>query len=585
MIIANTALVTDWLATMKNRPDTPNEMLQQARKASEAPAGSHAEFYNFAPVGFFDLTRDEIIHQANFAGAQLLGLERSELAGKRFTAFVCPDDRPAFKDFLAKAFGSKTRETGETKLQTASGGTPRFVHIEAVASESGHGCRVVAADITERKLAEEKLRESEMLFRTIAENVGDLIAMLDTDGRRIYNNPSYRLIFGNEGLEIGSDSFSEIHPDDRERIKAIFRKTVATGIGERAEFRFLLKDGSIRHIESEGNVVRDSGGKVSKMIVVSRDVTGRKRAEEALLESEQRFRAIFENAAVGIARVSLEGRFLQINEVYSKIIGYSREEILSRQFSFQQITFPEDREASLALIKGLLDGESDSYSIEKRYIRKDGAVVWVNLSVSLLRDVAGQPLYFISAAQDITGRKMLEEQLRHLSNFDILTDLPNRTLLGDRTRQALATARRDKARMAMMYVDLDEFKPVNDTLGHNIGDLLLKEAAKRMQDCVRASDTVARIGGDEFVVLLPIIESDQDAVTVAEKIRYALCQPFDLAGHSIRISSSIGIAVYPDDGSEEKALLNNADAAMYFAKECGCNTVRLFSAEQRKSGS
>lgn len=569
---------------MKNRPDTWNEELQQAGANLESCEESYAEFYDFAPVGFFILTRDGMIRQTNFAGASLLGLERAALAGRRFTAFACTDDRPVLDKFFAKVCASKAREAVEVRLETAAASSPRFVHIEAVASKSGQDCRVVVADITERKLAEEKLRESEMLFRTIAENVGDLIAMLDTDGRRIYNNPSYRLIFGDEGLEIGSDSFSEIHPDDRERIRVIFRKTVATGVGERAEFRFLLGDGSVRYIESEGNVVRDSGGKVSKVIVVSRDVTERKRSEEALLESEQRFRAIFENAAVGIARVSLAGRFLQINEVYSKIIGYSREEVLSQQFGFQQITFPEDREANMALVKRLLEGENDSYSIEKRYIRKDGSVVWVNLSVSLLRASAGQPLYFISAVQDITGRKMLEEQLRHLSNYDILTDLPNRTLLADRTRQALATARRDKARMALMYVDLDEFKPVNDTLGHNIGDLLLKEAARRMQGSVRASDTVARIGGDEFVVLLPTIDNDQDALLVAEKIRSALCQPFVLAGHSIRISSSIGIAVYPDDGSEEKTLLNNADAAMYFAKECGCNTVRLFSPVQCSAG-
>lgn len=434
------------------------------------------------------------------------------------------------------------------------------------------------------KRAEEKLRESEMLFRTIAENVGDLIAMLDTGGRRVYNNPSYRQIFGHEVLEAGSDSFSEIHPEDRDRIKDIFRKTVATGIGERAEFRFLLKDGSIRHIESEGNVVCDTNGEVSKVIVVSRDVTGRKRAEEALQESEQRFRAIFENAAIGIARVSLTGHIRQINDVFCKIIGYSREEALSQQFSFQQITFPEDREISLARLKKLLDGESDSYTTEKRYLRKDGSVVWANISVSLLRDVAGKPLYFISAAQDITGRKMLEEQLRRLSNYDTLTDLPNRVLLGDRTHQALAAAKRDMTRMALMYVDLDEFKPINDTFGHNTGDLLLKEAAKRMQDCVRASDTVARIGGDEFAVLLPAIETGQDAMVVAEKIRHALCRPFELGGHSIRISSSIGIAVYPENGSEEKALLNNADAAMYSAKKCGCNTVRLFPAAHRENG-
>lgn len=561
-----------------------NEELRKVRAEFEASAANYVEFYDFAPVGFFTLTRDGIISQTNFAGASLLGLERAKLTGRRFTTFICPDALPAFKIFLTKVFESSIRETGEMKLQTTAGGSPLFVHIEAVANKSGQDCRVVTTDITERKLAEEKLRESEALFRAIAENVSDLIAMLDTGGRRFYNNPSYLQIFEKEELKPGSDSFSEIHPEDRDRIKSIFLKTVASGVGERTEFRFLLKDGSIRHIESEGNVVLDAAGKVSKVIVVSRDVTTRKQAEEALRESEQRFRAIFENAAIGIARLSLTGQFLQINEGFCSIIGYTREEVLSQKFSFQKITFPEDIEADLAWIKKLLDGDGDNHTLEKRYIRKDGSIVWVNLSVSLLRNAAGKPLYFISAVQDITGRKTLEEQLRHLSNFDILTDLPNRTLLSDRIQQALAIAKRDKARMALMFIDLDEFKPVNDAFGHKTGDLLLHETAKRMQDCVRASDTVARIGGDEFVVLLPTIETEQDALVVAEKIRHALCQPFELAGHSIHVSSSIGIAVYPENGSEEKVLLNNADTAMYYAKECGCNTVRFFSAVKRKSG-
>ncbi len=541
------------------------------------------EFYDFAPVGFFTLAKNAIIQQVNFTGAQLLGVKQQNLAGRDFTDFIAPDDRDIFKAFLRKACGSKDRETIEARLQTATSTSHLAVYIEAIASKFQKGCCVVVSDITQRKLAEEKLRESETLFRTITENVGDLIAMLDTDGRRIYNNPAYRLIFGSDELASGSDSFNEIHPEDRNHIKEIFSRTIVTGIGERAEFRFLLKDGSTRYIESEGNVVRDNTGKVSKVVVVSRDVTSRKLAEAALMESEQRFRAIFENAAIGIARVSLTGQFLQINEVYSKIVGYSREEMLSQQFNFQLITFPEDRETNMALIKRLLNGESSSYSIEKRYIHKNGSTVWVNLSVSLLRDASGKPMYFINAAQDITGRKALEAQLLHLSNFDILTDLPNRALLGDRIRQALVSAKREKKRMAMMYVDLDEFKPINDTLGHNIGDLLLKEAAKRMQDCVRASDTVARIGGDEFVVLLPVIESDHDVTVVADKIRHSLYQPFDLVGHNIRISSSIGIAIYPDDGGDEKTLLNNADAAMYYAKACGCNTMKFFSAARRGS--
>lgn len=552
-----------------------NEELRQSRAELEASLDRFAEFFDFSTTSYLSLERNGTIHEINLTGARLIGLERSKLIGRQFEVFVAANSRATYDAFLQKVFTGQSNAVCEVAMVTADK-RRLFEHIEAIADSSGKMCHMSLLDISARKQVENALHESEELFRTIAENVGDLIAMLDTQGRRIYISPSYRQIFGNEVLEIGSDSFREIHPEDRERIKAVFCKTVATGVGERSEFRFLLKDGSIRHIESEGNVVHDAAGKVSKVIVVSRDVTGRKETEAALLESEQRFRAIFENAAIGIASVSTAGQFLQINDVFCKIIGYSQEEVLSEKFSFLNITFPGDTETDLIWIRKLLDGDSDSCTLEKRYLRKDGSIVWVNLSVSLLRSPAGAPLYFISAAQDITERKNLEEQLRRLSYFDHLTGLPNRTLLSDRTQQALAIAKRDKARMALMFIDLDEFKPVNDTLGHSIGDLLLKETAKRMQDCVRASDTVARIGGDEFVVLLSTIEGEQDAMVVAEKIRHSLCQPFEIAGHCIHISSSIGIAVYPEHGSDEKMLLKNADSAMYYAKECGRNTVKFF---------
>ena len=184
---------------------------------------------------------------------------------------------------------------------------------------------------------------------------------------------------------------------------------------------------------------------------------------------------------------------------------------------------------------------------------------------------------------DITDRKEMEEQVQHLAYHDPLTDLPNRMLFTDRLQQALATAKRDQAQLALMFIDLDKFKPVNDTHGHNVGDLLLKEVAQRIHDCLRESDTVARIGGDEFVVLLPVIRVAQDALEVAEKIRCALNQPFELAGHSLSISSSTGIAIYPEHGDEEKQLIKNADDAMYYAKSIGRNNVQIYRSDMQEN--
>jgi diguanylate cyclase (GGDEF)-like protein len=177
---------------------------------------------------------------------------------------------------------------------------------------------------------------------------------------------------------------------------------------------------------------------------------------------------------------------------------------------------------------------------------------------------------------DITERKDIEEHMQHMAQYDALTHLPNRALFNDRLHQAIAAAQRNKARLALMFIDLDKFKPVNDTYGHGVGDLLLKEVALRIQDCLRESDTAARIGGDEFVILLPAIETQQDASKVGEKILHALNQPFALAGHTLNISGSIGVAVYPEHGKDEKLLVKSADIAMYHAKKNGRNNVKMY---------
>ncbi len=188
--------------------------------------------------------------------------------------------------------------------------------------------------------------------------------------------------------------------------------------------------------------------------------------------------------------------------------------------------------------------------------------------------------FVICISKEITERKLMEEQLKRSAHYDSLTDLPNRVLFSDHAKYAIAQAERYKTKLAVMYIDLDKFKPVNDTYGHNVGDLLLKAVAKRLRDCLRKSDTAGRIGGDEFIVLLPKIYKQQDMLHVAEKIRFALNQPFELYGYpTIHISSSIGIAIYPEHGCDEFQLSKNADKAMYTAKESGRNTIKIFELE------
>ncbi len=321
--------------------------------------------------------------------------------------------------------------------------------------------RIVLTDITERNRNDEVLREQEEFFRLIAENTDDFIAVLDLKGQRLYNNPTYGRLFGDtEGMK-GTDSFAEIHPEDREHVKRVFRETVRSGIGLRTDFRFLLADGSIRHMESRGGLIRNSQGNASRVVVVSRD---------------------------------------------------------------------------------------------------------------------------------ITERKLAEERIHNLAFYDVLTGLPNRRLLNDRLVQTMAASKRSGRFGALMFIDLDNFKPLNDQHGHAAGDLLLEEVARRISGCVREVDTVSRFGGDEFVVLLSELGVDNaksiaEAGVVAEKIRVALAEPYVLTIHqegkakatvTHRCTSSIGVVLFFNHETSADDILKRSDLAMYQAKDSGRNSICFF---------
>jgi len=311
--------------------------------------------------------------------------------------------------------------------------------------------------------------------------------------------------------------------------------------------------------------------------VIALDITERKRVFDALRESEERWKFALEGAGDGVWDWNVQEDKVVFSDRYKEMHGFSDEDIATNEEAWAQRIHPDDRERVAADIHAYLEGRTPSYINEHRVYCKDGSLKWVLArGMVVSRDADGKPLRMIGTHADITERKSVEERVHHLAHFDVLTDLPNRSLITDRLQQALILAKRNKARMAIMFLDLDNFKPVNDNYGHEIGDLLLQEVAKRLLDCVRESDTVARIGGDEFVVLLPTIEQEQDATVVAGKILHALNQPFEIGGRTLNISSSIGIAVYPEHGDDEKLLLINADIAMYHAKKQGRNNFKFY---------
>jgi diguanylate cyclase (GGDEF)-like protein/PAS domain S-box-containing protein len=295
-----------------------------------------------------------------------------------------------------------------------------------------------------------------------------------------------------------------------------------------------------------------------------------------LRESEERYASTVELAAIGISHVGRDGRFLHVNAQFCQMLGYTREELL--QLDIRQISHPDDAHMTQEPRARLHRGEIGSLKVEKRYLRKDGTSIWVRITAAVRRGEDGTPLYDISVVEDISDRKRAEERVQYLATHDEMTALPNRTTFFQLLEHAIESAVRYERHGAVLFVDLDRFKIINDSLGHAAGDLLLKETAARLMRCVRKADVVARLGGDEFVVLLDSLDDPAQAAAVARKLLTTILEPIKIGEQECRVTASIGIAKYPDDGRDAIALMKHADMAMYAAKEQGKNNVQFYSA-------
>jgi diguanylate cyclase (GGDEF)-like protein/PAS domain S-box-containing protein len=336
-----------------------------------------------------------------------------------------------------------------------------------------------------------------------------------------------------------------------------------------------------RHIafSLSGEILADEG----VLLILTKDLTVHMQKEEASLrqaeaelrDSEERFRVAFNQAGVGLAHVAPEGRWLMVNSKLCEIVGYTQAEMLNLRF--QDITHPDDVLVDWALAKRMLNRELDEQTREKRYLHKNGHYIWVNLTSSMVRDEQGRPKYYSTVVEDISRRKQAEQDLLHLASYDPLTSLPNRSLLIDRLSSALAYGHRDDAATAVLVIDLDRFKNVNDSLGHGVGDLILMEVARRLASTIHAGDMLARFGGDEFVIVRPDVTREDAVAVLAGELQAALAAPMSLQGHDFYPAASIGISLYPKDGGDAHALLRNADTALHRAKDAGRNTFRFYS--------
>ena len=299
------------------------------------------------------------------------------------------------------------------------------------------------------------------------------------------------------------------------------------------------------------------------------------RMHKDLLQHAETMQVIEDNVSDVIARTDLEGRYIYISPSVTSVCGYGQEEVIGRYVS--EFMHPEDARQRLDLQQRSL--RSGAEKITYRFRHKQGNYLWIEASVQAVRSSTNQVDEIITVSRDITARRAAEEKIEFLAYHDVLTELPNRLLISNRLQQAMACADRDRTKVALLFLDLDNFKAINDSLGHSVGDLLLKEVAARLSGCVRETDTISRQGGDEFLIVMPGLLNTEIAAGLMEKMLSAMHTPFKVLEHELTTTLSIGTAIYPDDGADFDTLLKRADTAMYRAKDLGRNTYRFFDAQ------
>ncbi|NEX63568.1 EAL domain-containing protein [Noviherbaspirillum sp. 17J57-3] len=372
-----------------------------------------------------------------------------------------------------------------------------------------------------------------------------------------------------------------IHPDDRSRVRDIIFDALRRNERFSLEYRIVRRDGAVRWVWERGTGIRDAHGACFALEGYVQDITQRKAAEDALQEAERRYRSIFENAIEGIFQSTSDKGYLAVNPALARIYGYdSPQQMIDtlRDLDRQLYVDPQRRVDFLQH----MNGQGAVINFESQVYQRNGNVIWISENARAVRGPDDAILFFEGSVVDITERKAYEAKIRFQATHDALTGLPNRNLLRDRLEQALLNARRGKHLAAVAFIDLDQFKFVNDSLGHELGDELLKMIAGRLRSCMRAADTVARQGGDEFVIVLG---NHKDCKTVEDtigRVIEAVSRPWMARDLELRITCSVGIAVYPNDGDNAETLLRHADSAMYKAKELGRNNFQYFSADMNQ---
>ena len=562
--------------------------ITERRKAEHALQQSEEKYrviFDYAPVGIYQSTRDGRFVTANATLAKMLGYELDELVTKNLERDIYWD--PSQREQMIRRFEPFGYANNVELIWRRRDGSPIHVQINAHGIRSAYGATVFEGfvyDVTERRRAEESMAAANAQRKAVLD-AATRVSIIATDPHgtiTVFNAGAERMLGYDAEELIGKRSLLDLHVRDEivnhgMQLAYELRREVtgfdvlvlraATEDVEEHEWTYIRKSGELLTVAVSVTALRDDNGMITGFLHVGADVTPRKRAEEMLRKQSAAMTASMDG--IGILNERLE--FTYLNDSLAKLFGYAiPQEILGRNLC--DLYEPHEQIRFITSVVPLVH-QRGRWRGEATGLRRDGANFPQEISLTA---IAGGDM--VCVVRDITERTYAEEQIKHLAYHDALTNLPNRLLFKDRLTVALSHAHREQSRLAVLFLDLDRFKVINDSLGHNIGDQLLQAVAARVHACVRESDTVARLGGDEFTVLLPRLNESDDAAPIASKIIEAIRHPFQIEGREFFTTTSIGISLFPEDGTDAEALIKNADTAMYQAKELGRDNYQLFNA-------
>jgi diguanylate cyclase (GGDEF)-like protein/PAS domain S-box-containing protein len=565
------------------------DQLSKTRRGLSALLPSRKHFDVLAqelPIGVYELDVEARFVFVNERWSELTGVDPERAVGERWGSVVHPEDLDRVSNEWFRSQAEDRPFSLEFRYVRADGSVV-WIWCRAVElrDEGGEitGYVGTCSDTVVSPTMDRALEEAEERFANAFEEAPIGMALVGVDGAFLRVNRALSELVGYESDELLDLTFQNItHPDDLEADLQLVREVLeGKRRTYRMEKRYVRADGAECWVLLSVSLVRDDAGEPLYFVSQIEDITERRRAEDALLEAEDRFRSAFEAAPIGMAMNSVDGSFLRVNRAMCEITGYSREQLEAT--TYRSITHPDDLARNERGYQEIIAGQASHYRTEKRYIHSDGHVVPVDLSATVVRDGEGEPVHVLTQVQDITERKRFEGQLQYLADHDSLTGLFNRRRFEDELTRELASAERYDSKVAVLAIDLDDFKYINDSLGHSIGDELITRVGHAVRARLRRTDVLARLGGDEFAVILPRIDHD-GAMEVAEGLLEAVGE-VDLVGLGGRgggsVSASIGIAMFHAASkltSEE--LLVEADIAMYDAKEAGRARAVLYDASE-----